>query len=210
MSAKESKDFPETAAKIISLIFNPLLMPVYGLLLIFSAPTIYGYLPFDVKKLLLLIVLINNVLLPVSLLPFFRYRNIISSWTIEKRIERNIPLIITTFFYLITSFIIYRLPVPVFLKSYLIAVFVLSLAVTVVNFWWKISIHSVGSGALTALVCILSLRMYSPLVWYLIVVIIVSGIILSSRLKLNLHNPLQIWLSFLAGFLGLYLSMQVF
>jgi hypothetical protein len=210
MSAEESKDFHETAAKIISFIFNPLLIPVYGLLMIFSAPTIYGYLPFDVKRLLLLIVLINNVLLPVSLLPFFRYRNIISSWTIEKRIERNIPLIITAFFYLITSFIIYRLPVPVFLKSYFIAVFVLSLVITLINFWWKISIHSVGSGALTALVCILSLRMYSPLVWYLIAVIIVSGMVMSSRLKLNLHNPSQVWLSYLAGCLGLYLSMKVF
>ena len=37
-------------AKIISALLHPLLMPLYGLLIIFSAPTIIGYLPWSVKK----------------------------------------------------------------------------------------------------------------------------------------------------------------
>jgi membrane-associated phospholipid phosphatase len=86
----------------------------------------------------------------------------------------------------------------------------LSLAITIINFWWKISIHSAGSGALTALVFILSFRMYSALGWYLILVITVSGLVLSSRLRLNFHNPRQVWLGYFAGFLGLTLFIMVF
>jgi len=119
--------------KIVSIIFHPLLMPLYGMAIIFSAPTLYGYLPFNVKKLLLLIILINNVLLPFSLLPFFIYRNIISSWTIEDRKERIIPLIIVTLLYAASSYIIFNFPIPAFLKSLLFASFMISLIITVIN-----------------------------------------------------------------------------
>jgi hypothetical protein len=204
------KDFLDTLAKIIAIIFHPLLMPVYGLAIIFSAPTLLEYLPFNVKKLLILIMLVNNVLLPLSSLPFFIHRNIITSWTISERKERNIPLIITTVLYCATSFIIFRFPIPGFLKSFIFASAFLSLMVTVINFWWKISIHSVGAGSLIGLVLILSLKMLTPLEWYLILTIIAGGLVLSSRLKLNLHNPQQVWVGLLAGFFGLTISMMLF
>jgi len=210
MTTGEPKDFLKTLAKIIAVVFHPLLMPVYGMAIIFSAPTLFGYLPFTVKKLLFLIVLVNNVLLPLSLLPFFIHMDIISSWAISERRERNIPLVITTILYCATSFIIFRFPVPGFLKSFIFASAFLSLMVTVINFWWKISIHSVGAGALVALVLILSLKMFTPLVWYLIPAIITGGLVLTSRLKLNFHNPKQVWFGFFTGVLGLTLFMVFF
>jgi hypothetical protein len=210
MSTDKPKISPDTFAKIISVVFHPLFMPAYGMAIIFSAPTLFGYLPFAVKKLLFLIVLINNVLLPFSLLPFFRYKNIISSWSVESRGERNVPLIITTLLYAATSFIVFRFPIPVFLKSFILAVFFLSLIVTLINFWWKISIHSVGAGALTALVLILSFKMYSSLEWYLIPAILSAGLVLSSRLKLNSHTPQQVWAGLFTGIFGLILFMMFF
>jgi hypothetical protein len=210
MNTNEPKDFLDTLAKIFTVVFHPLLMPVYGMAIIFSAPTLFGYLPLPVKKLLFLILLINNVLLPLSLLPFFFHMNIISSWTLSEKKERNIPLVITTLLYCATSFIIFRFPIPVFLKSFIYACAFLSLIVTAINFRWKISLHSVGAGALIALVIILSLKMYTPLVWYLISAVIAGGLVLSSRLKLNFHNPHQVWLGFFTGFLGLTLFMMFF
>ena len=210
MTTDQPKEFLDTLAKIIAVIFYPLLMPVYGMAIIFSAPTLFGYLPITVKKLLFLIMLVNNVLLPLSLLPFFFHRNIISSWSIIERKERNIPLIITTILYCATSYIIFRFPIPVFLKSFIFATAFLSLIVTVINFWWKISLHSVGAGALIALVLILSLKMFTPLMWYLISAIIAGGLVLSSRLKLNFHNPQQVWIGIFTGFLGLTLFMMFF
>lgn len=210
MAGDKTNKIIDKLAKINSIIFHPLFIPVYGMIIIFSAPTLFGYLPFTVKKLLLFIILINNVLLPVSLLPFFRYKNLISSWTINNRIERNIPLIISSILYSLTSFIIFRLPIPVFLKSFILSVFILSVILTLINFWWKISLHSTGVGALISLVIILAFKMYTPLVWYLISVIIIAGIVLSSRLRLNTHSPLQVWLGFLTGFLGLSLFMLIF
>jgi len=210
MSTDEKPDFLNSLAKIFSVVFHPLLMLVYGMAIIFSAPTLFGYLPVQIKKLMFLIVLVNNVFLPVSLLPFFMHRGIISSWTVNERKERTIPLILTTLLYGVTSYIIFRYQIPLFLKSYIFSAFFLSLIVTLINLWWKISLHSVGAGALLGIVLILSLRTHTSLVEYLILVIITGGLVLSSRLKLNYHNPQQVWLGYLTGFLGLILFMILF
>jgi hypothetical protein len=176
-------------------------MPVYGMLIIFSAPTLFGYLPFSVKKILFFIVLVNNVLLPLSLMPYFRYRNIISSWMIEERKERTAPMITTSFFYLVTAYIFLRFQIPLFIKYFVLVSAIMSLAVTIINFWWKISVHAVGSGALIALVVILSIKMHTPLTWFFVPVILASGLVMSSRLWLNSHSPAEIWLGFLLGVL---------
>src|SRR5512133_94217 len=207
MTTDNPKDFTGNLARIITVVFHPLLMPVYGMAIIFSAPTLLGYLPFNVKKLLLLIMLVNNVLLPLSLLPFFFHRNIITSWSISERKERNIPLIIATVLYCTTSFIILKFPIPLFLKSYIFASAFLSVIVTIINFWWKISLHSVGAGALIGLVLVLSFKMLTPLDFYLIPAIIVGGLVLSSRLQLNMHSPGQVWIGLFTGFAGLSLFM---
>jgi hypothetical protein len=203
MNINRSEEFSDKLAKGISIIFHPLLVPVYGIVIIFFAPTLYTYIPFDVKKLVFLIVLVNNVLLPVSLVPFFIHRNIITSWFMNERKDRVIPLMMSTILYIVTSYIIARFPVPMFLKSYILAAAFISFVVTMINFWWKISLHSVGAGALIAVVLVLSFKMYTPLVWYLIPSIIAGGVVLSSRLQLNQHNPQQVWIGFLTGFLGL-------
>jgi hypothetical protein len=169
-----------------------------------------GYYPNEVKKLLFLLVLINNVLVPLSLLPFFRYRNIISSWSIEERSERIIPLSITTILYAVTSFIIFRYPIPAFLKAFFLSAFLLSLSATVISLWWKISIHSIGTGALIALILLLSLKFESSLDGVLILAVFVAGVVLTSRLKLNSHNPRQVWYGLLAGYMGLWLIMSIF
>ncbi len=210
MSTDTKRDLMDFPAKIISVIFHPLFMPVYGLAIIFSAPTLLGYLPIEVKRLMFLIILVNNVLLPISLLPFFMYRNIISSWAMDNRKERIIPLVITTILYATTSYIVFRFSIPVFLKTFIFATFFLSLVCTIINFWWKISLHSAGAGALIGIVLILSFKMYTPLVWYLIAAIIAGAFVLSSRLKLNYHNPQQVWAGFITGFAGLTLFMMIF
>jgi hypothetical protein len=180
-------------------------MPLYGLGILLTAPTFLKYLQADARKILFLVVMINNVFIPLALLPFLKYRNIISSYYIDERKERIIPLLTASILYCTTSFIIFRFQIPFFLKSFIFATSVVAIIVSMINFWWKISIHSVGAGALLATVFALSIRMHTPLTWYLLTVILAGGLILSSRLRLNSHNPTQVWVGFLTGFMGVSL-----
>jgi hypothetical protein len=202
MNNSRSEVFTDKLARAISVIFHPYLMPVYGLLIIFMAPTLYNYLPSTIKKIVIFIVLINNVLLPLSLMPFFIHNNLIRSWFMNDRADRIIPLIISTILYFVTTFIIFRFQVPNFLKLFFLTTAFLSLTATLINFWWKISLYSIGAGAIVALVMVLSFKMHTPLLWYLIPSILVGGLILSARLQLDFHNPGQVWTGFLTGSLG--------
>lgn len=200
----------ESVAKTISVLFHPLLMPVYGMLIIFSSSTPFGVLPPNVKRLLLLIVAVNNILVPISLLPFLMHMNFISEWNLGNKEERKVPMIIATILYATTSYIVFRFPIPYFLKSFIYSAFLLSLIVTIVNFRYKISLHAVGTGALMGVILYLAYRMYSPVVWYIVLGSVVTGLVLSSRLQLNAHNPRQVWSGFITGFAGLTIFLYIF
>lgn len=203
----KKEDLATRISKLVAIVFHPVLMPVYGLLVIFIAPTLLGYLPFNIKKFLFLIMLINNVLLPFSLLPFFIQKRIVSSWNMPERKDRTLLLTIITLLYITTSFIVFRFPIPGFIKSYIYGITFLAAILTVINFFWKISLHAAGAGALIGLVMVLSLKMLTPLDLYLIISIVISGLILSSRLKLNVHNPREVWIGLFTGYFALSIFM---
>jgi len=197
-------------ARVISVMFHPLFMPLYGLLIIFMAPTLFWYLPFKVKRIIFILILINNVLIPVSLIPFFRHRNIINSLIMEERTDRIIPLLAASLLYSITSFVMFRLQIPVFLKTWFYSISFLAVLLLLITLWYKVSIHAAAAGAMTGTILALSLKMSVSLGWFFMISVIVSGFILASRLKLNSHNPLQVYTGFLTGVAGISLFILFF
>lgn len=210
MKENFSNPSADIAAKIISVILHPLFIPVYGMLIILSAPTLFGFLPFSVKRILLTIILINNVAVPLLFIPYFKYRGIIKSWRMESREERVLPLVITNFFYLVSLYIFWRFHLPLFIKSFVLASAVMSTIVTVINFWWKISVHSVGAGALVALVIVLALTMHSQLIFLLMGSILAAGLVLTARLYEGSHSPIEVWAGFFTGFAGTGITLLFF
>lgn len=210
MASEKTISIDDRLAQIVSAVFHPLLIPVYGLLIIFTAPALYGYLPVQVKKILFFIILVDNVLIPAMLISWFRFRNVITTWTMDNRKERIMPLITTSFFYIFSVYLIYRFHIPFFIKLFIISSAFLAVAVTIINFWFKISIHATGAGALTMLVLILSLRMHVPLAGLMILVILTSGLVMSSRLWLGAHTPGEVWSGFLLGITGSCLCLCFF
>ncbi len=191
-----------STAKAISVAFHPIMIPVYGMLIILSSHTIYGYMPFSVKRILLFVILVNNVIVPLSLMPWFRYRNFIRSWSCRERTERYVPLIATSFFYSVSVYIFWRFHLPLFIKAYILTTALIAIAVTIINFRYKISIHSTGAGAMVMLILILSFRMDAQLLALLILSLIGAGLVLSSRLLLDAHDPKEVWGGFMLGLLG--------
>lgn len=197
-------------ARFISVLLHPLFMPAYGLMIIFTAPTLYFYLPAEVKKILMLVLVANNIIVPAALIPLFRHRNIISSWTMEKREERVIPLLATAVTYVITSIIVNRFGLPVMIKAYFNSVSIVALAMLVINFRFNISLHSAGAGALTAVVAVLWIVMAENLVWFMVPVLLVSGLIITLRLILNAHKPAEVYAGYLTGLAIVSVVMLIF
>ncbi len=202
------------SSQILSVIFFPGFLPVYGLLIIFNAPTLFAYELAarygSLKGIILLLAFVNMTVVPVALMPLLKYRNIISSYNMNTRSDRIVPMAIGSLMYLVTTIIFYSFQIPGIIKSFILATTILSVLILVITFRWKISIHSAGLGSLLATVMALSVRMYANLAAIWIPLILISGLVMASRLYLNSHNPSQIYAGFALGFLTIWLVMVVF
>jgi len=202
------------ASQILSVIFFPGFLPIYGLLIIFNAPTLYSYELAarygSLKGVILLLAFVNMTLVPVAFMPLLKYRNIISSYSMNTRTDRIIPMAIGSLMYIVTTVIFYSFRIPVIIKSFILATTILAILILLITLRWKISIHSAGLGSLLAAVMALSVRMYANLTALWLVLILCSGLVMAARLYLNSHRPAQVYAGFALGFIVMWLFMAVF
>jgi hypothetical protein len=186
-------------SQVVSVVFHPIFIPLYGLLIIFSAPTLLYFIPLKIKKLTLFVIACNNILLPLSLILFLYSRGIIKSFQAREKHERTIILVITTILYLITTILMIRLPIPNLIKVYFVSTTLVSFITLIINFFWRISLHSVAVGGLLTLVCFMVYIFNVPVIWYLSGVVLLSGLVMFSRLYNDDHEPAEVWSGFFAG-----------
>jgi membrane-associated phospholipid phosphatase len=189
----------ESIAKIISYIFNPLLMPTLGILIIFHSGTYLSYMPFEGKKFLFTLIFAGTFVIPLCFLPFYFYFKVIQSVEMETQLQRIMPLLITCVLYFCTFYILRSMPVP-FITMFVFSTCVSLLVNLLILLKWKVSSHLIGLGGITGLIASLHIRLNADITNFLILSILLSGLVGSSRLRLNSHTPSQVYLGFLIGF----------
>jgi hypothetical protein len=190
----------DKTARIISVLFHPLIMPSLGFLMLFNSGTYLAYLPYDYKKMILLIVILCTFIIPLSMIPFFLYQKLIFDINLSKVRERYIPLVISFLLYLFCYFLLKKVPIPPEYHAFCLGCAASVFIVLLVISKWKISLHMVGIGGLAGLITYLIIHMQVNLEFYLILTILVAGLIGTARLILNAHKPFEIYTGFLAGF----------
>ncbi|MFO7851331.1 MAG: phosphatase PAP2 family protein [Bacteroidota bacterium] len=204
----------KVGSQIISVIFFPGFLPIYGLLIIFNAPTLFAYELAvrygSLKGVILLLAFVNMTVVPVAIMPLLRYRNIISSYSMNVRSDRIVPMAVGSLMYLVTTIIFYSFQIPDIIQSFVLATTILSILILLITLKWKISIHSAGLGSLLAMVMALSVRMQADLAALWIAIILISGLVMAARLYLKAHKPSQIYAGFALGFITMWLVMVVF
>ena len=104
-------------AKIISVLFHPLLLPSIGILILFNSGTILEYLPIRAMKIIFLIVFVSTAILPLTFVPFFIFQKVIKNIHMESSKERLIPFFITSFLYFFCFYLQWQLQLQ--LESFL-------------------------------------------------------------------------------------------
>ncbi|MFN8255506.1 MAG: hypothetical protein U0W24_07450 [Bacteroidales bacterium] len=198
-------------SKVISVIFHPLLMPTYTLLIIFNSDTHYSYMPFEAQKILYLLVFFSTFLLPVSTIPFLINLKLITGLGLDKSKERIIPLAITAVCYLFSYYLLYRLPVSTlaFIRILIFASFVLIIVDLVITIKWKISAHLTGIGGLTGSLLFYAMYLNADFSLLIPLIILLAGLIGYSRLNLQAHTPSQIYAGYLVGIFGMFMIMLI-
>lgn len=197
-----------TLARTVSLVFRPSYYPTVAFAVLLTA-TYLSLLPWSFKLWLLAVVYLFTVLIPWVGVALYRKANGWSTAELSRRHRRFVPYILHIVSYLCCFSIIQNVHMPSFAGALIVASLLLQCGCTVINIWWKISMHSGAAGtAVGALVAYSLLLNYNP-VWWLCLLLLVSGCVMSSRMVLLQHTLAQVLAGFaygiLCGFVGIIL-----
>lgn len=194
-------------AKILSVVFHPVFIPLYGLLIIYGSPTLLSFIPSQVKRMILILVTTNNVLLPMSLTAVLWSRGAIKSFNASGRNERILLLTFTLMMYSLTAFVLIRMQVPNLIKVYFAAIAIVILFTLIISTFYRVSLHAAGFGGLLVLIVVMIFLYQISMVWQVIAVFIAGGAVMSSRIYLEDHSPEEVWAGLLTGAAVMGLSL---
>ena len=198
MNAKDSRRL-RRAAEILSVVFHPIFIPLYGLIIIYSSNTLHSFLPLQLKRMIFILVMANNVLLPMALATVLYARGAISTFNARDRNERVLLLTFSLVMYSLTAFLLLRMQVPGLFRAFFIAIAVVTLITLLITVFYRISLHASGIGGLLALVLFMAGLYHIGMVWQTVAVLLTGSAVLSSRIYLEDHSPAEVWSGFFAG-----------
>ena len=174
------------AAKVLSVIFTPFYLPLLGLAILLAF-TYLSLLPFMYKLTLLLAFWVFTVFVPTMLIRLYRRYQGWTLFELGNRERRVIPYVISIASYLLCYYLMAAAHVPHFMGSILIAALVIQVACALVNIYVKISTHMAAIGGVAGALAAFSLIIgFNPL-WWLCLVLIVAGLVGTSRMILRQH-----------------------
>lgn len=190
----------------ISWVLHPILMPISGIFIILSYSHL-SLIPVEGKKAILLIVAITTIFFPMTIMPVLYYQRLITKITVPKRTERLIPLFLSVVFYLFGFYILNKYAAPLLLQQFLIATILCVLLASIIHLKWKISTHMIGIGGLLGLLSSMGNLFHLHFSWLIMLILFLSGLIGTSRLYLKEHNPFQVYVGFMLGYLVTFITI---
>lgn len=198
-------------ANIISYIFHPVYMPTLGMYIILNHAFFHvsnpGYVWFAC-----LVVFVFTCLLPVFTIFTLKMLKLVSSVHLPTRQERRIPLLASAAFFLLAYYLIKSVEISgVEIINFIMASGVTTmLALTFVNYFYKLSIHMAAIGSLTALLISIP-NPSSPVYNYFVYgAVLASGLVGFARLELKAHSTGEVTVGYLTGFFSQFLMLHLF
>ncbi len=190
----------EKFAKLISIIFQPLMMPLITLLILFNSDTYIAFSVSDEMKTFIYFLFIAfTVVLPTLLFLWLIRRGIISSLEMKEASERRLPFLISIILYFALYYLLRNLALPGIVYVLLLGT-ILSLVVCFfITIAWKISVHMIGVGGVIGSLLALSIRLGADFSFAIYALVLLAGFIGYARLKLFAHTPAQVYSGFLVG-----------
>lgn len=204
------KDFEQNFAMALSIIFQPIFVPLYSLVLIFNANTYITYaVQGEVKLFIYVITIMNTIILPMGVFYYFYKAKLIDTIHMHTAKERSLPFLTIVVFQMSTFYVFSQAPMPSLFPNLVLGAAFSVVTAFVINLKWKVSIHMLGMGGIVGTLIGLMLRYQVEALNLVIALVLVSGLVGYSRLKLNAHTPLQVYVGFILGTLILVGSVLI-
>ncbi|MBT3648251.1 MAG: hypothetical protein HN542_08440 [Flavobacteriales bacterium] len=195
-------------ALFVSFVFHPIFLPTAGLLAIFSLNTYIAQTTPMPKQLFLVgWIFVNTTVIPLIFTLFLRWKNLVSSVHLHDRRERIVPIAFAFVLYLANYILMRDVPLPDVIYSLFLGSSIAVGAALLFTFLTKISIHMIGMGGLTASIYGVAQLYELPIVGFVMLGILVSGLVGSARYLLDSHDLRQIYLGWITGFVTVYVPL---
>lgn len=191
-------------AKVISIVFHPVVIPTLGILLLLNSSFYFSMLSWEAKRFILLVVFFTTCILPMLMISLLAL-NTRFDINMPQSTDRILPLLATAVFYYLGFMLLGKIAVFPVLKLYMLASVLVIVALLIVSFKWKISNHMAALGGLAGMFFALSFRYGLNPVHPLLIIILASGVVGTARLALERHNIAQIVAGYFLAFWTLYL-----
>ncbi len=202
MAGTERKGIQYALARVFSTVLQPLLMPLYGVLLILNANSYMAlFLPPQTKMYIIITVLVCTLVVPALFIFLLNAIGMLEDLRMNNRKERILPLAVILLAYGLCAILIGRAPAPLALLAMAAGVVCIVIALIVTPFW-KISLHMTGAGGVYALLLFLGMAESRDFTVYMMVATLLVGVLAWARLYLGRHTPAQVAAGFFGGFVA--------
>ncbi|WP_143962202.1 phosphatase PAP2 family protein [Litoribacter populi] len=201
-----------TLALILSVVFQPLLVPTVVFAFVFYLIPEATSVPLQAKSTILYLIVLTTLVIPLISVIGMRLTKAIKSIHMQTIEDRVFPFSMVTLFYGLTTYFFYfRMDFDELIGYTLGLITLCILILTVITAFWKISAHTTGLAGLLAFVIVLHMKYNSDgLLYPLIFSILLCGAVMSSRLYLNTHKPAEVAGGFLLGFSICFIGYYIY
>ena len=193
---------------ILSTLFHPLLMVTYGITFALMG-TFLALYPLRMKLLICGSAFLSTAVLPGLFIFLLTRTGAASDLELTKRKERALPYLIVISSVALCLYFLYRMMMPFWLIAILMGICVALLIALCINFFWKISAHMIGIGGLLGgLMGVARIHLINPYLLF-IAVLLIAGLLGTSRIFLKRHTPLQVYAGFSLGFMCTFVASMM-
>ncbi|NRA48639.1 MAG: hypothetical protein HRU12_05865 [Phaeodactylibacter sp.] len=217
----------KTLAQVISVLFHPLLIVTYMLvLLLLINPYLFGVYGIgdQFSRILILQVFLSTFFIPGFAVAMLRFTGLVNSLEMKTKQERIGPYVITGMFYIwMFRNFLGNAQVPTAFSAFLLGAAIGLFIAFFINIFSKISAHAVGMGGLLGMV-VITLLLFSydtflvslgtlgtyqvSMLWVLMLTVLLAGLVGTCRLILQAHEPTDLYGGYLVGFVSQFIALR--
>lgn len=196
--------------KIVSYVFQPLVMPTIGMILLMQLP-LFQLLGSSYRVLSIVGTALFTGILPALPILLMMRRGQVKDLFISRREERTMPYLFSLLAYVFWVLFLWRtLNFPFELIAVAIGSIVSLFLIVFINLKWKISAHAAGMGGFVGSIFAVSyLAQINPLM-LIIISFVVSGLVAISRIYLKAHTLSQVIGGFSLSAITVFLSAIIY
>lgn len=197
----------EAMAEMISQMFSPFVMPTYAIFFALNLNFIATQTLLSTRVIVTLAILALTCIIPIISIAILHRLGRISDVGVNKQNERTVPYIVTIMGYLAGAIYLTNVNAPQWIAMFLIGAGLSAITSMLINLKWKISAHAAGMGGVLAMFFTIWINDYAQHDFFIAtsIMILLTGLVGTSRLILNRHTLGQVLAGTLNGFLWVFL-----